>query len=77
MGVIMPIDERHHQRWRAEQERRQLVRNVAHMLRKYAPRDGEDDETYKRRLARHDDLCALEADAREDVANGDEATSGG
>jgi hypothetical protein len=69
----MSIDERHPQRWRAQQVRRQLVRDVAHPFWMFSPRDGEDDETYKRRLARQNDLCALEADAREDVANDDDA----
>lgn len=71
----MPIDERLRRRWRAEQERRQTVRDTAHILRTFAPRNGEDDETNRRRLARQDELCAMEADAREDVANDDDAGS--
>lgn len=71
----MSIDERLQRRWRAEQARRQKVRDVAHILRTFTPRDGEDDETYRRRLARQDDLCAMEMDAREEVANDDDITS--
>lgn len=68
----MSIDERHLRRLRAERERRQLVRDVRRTLSAYSPRDGEDDEAYRRRLAQQDDLCALEMDAREDVANDDD-----
>jgi len=68
----MSIDERHQSRWRAGQARRQLVRDVSKLLRTYAPREGDDDETYRRRLARQDDLHAMEMDAREDVANDDD-----
>ncbi len=71
----MSIDEWHQRRWRAEQARRQKVRDVAHILWTFAPRNDEDDETYRRRLARQDDLCALEMDAREEVANDDDALS--
>lgn len=73
-GSIMSIDERHQCRWRAEQARLQNVRDVAHILWTFAPRNDEDDETYRRRLARQDDLYAMEADARQDVANDDDVT---
>lgn len=71
---MMAIDERFRRQWRAEQERRQTVRNVSRMLRTFGPREGEDDAAYGRRMARQNHLHALETDAREDVANDDDVT---
>lgn len=72
---VISVDERHQRRWHVEQERRHLVRDMARVLHTYGPCDVEDDAAYRRRLARQDDLFALEMDAREDVANDDDGTS--
>ena len=71
----MSIDERHQRRWRAAQARRQMVRDALHVLQTYGPREGEDAETFRHRLARQNHLHELEMDARGDVANDDDVTS--
>lgn len=72
----MPIDERHQRRWRAEQARRQMVRDDSHLLHTFSPRAGENEETDRLRLSRQDNMHAVEMDAREDVANDDDMMPG-
>lgn len=71
----MAIDERHRQQWSEERDQRERFRATWSMLRKFRPREGEDDETFRRRMAWENQMGMMEMDAREYVANDDDAAS--
>lgn len=71
----MAIDERHRQQWSEERDQRERFRAAWSMLKKFSPREGEDDETFRRRMAWENQMGMMEMDAREEVANDDDVAS--
>lgn len=68
----MTIDKRLLRQWSRTRARRQVVRDVASLLRTFGLRDGETEAAFHARLARQNDACAQELDAREIAANDDD-----
>lgn len=65
----MAVDERQQRQWIEKRDRRERFRAAWALLKKYRPREGEDDEAFERRMRHENDMYALECDLREDVAN--------